>query len=88
MVAVYLTISVWPHGAAASETRTTTRALLGLVALQLIAGGMNVVLLAPVWLQLAHLLLADAVWIAYVFLAAERLAAPRFAVVHQYARPA
>ena len=35
---------------------------------------LNVLLLAPVWLQLVHLLLADAVWIAYVFLGAETLA--------------
>ena len=31
-------------------------------------------MLAPVWLQLLHLLLADLVWITYVFLGAELLA--------------
>jgi len=45
------------------------------VLLQLVAGVVNVGLLAPVWLQLVHLLLADAVWISYVFLGAEMLAA-------------
>jgi hypothetical protein len=29
----------------------------------------NVVLLAPVWLQLVHLLLADLVWIGFVLVA-------------------
>jgi heme A synthase len=33
----------------------------------------NVVLLAPVWLQLLHLLLADLLWIAFVILAASAL---------------
>jgi cytochrome c oxidase assembly protein subunit 15 len=43
-------------------------ALLSLV--QLAAGSLNIVLLAPVWMQLLHLLLADALWIALVLFAA------------------
>jgi heme A synthase len=88
MVAVYLTISVWPAATAGRGGSATARTLIALVAVQLAAGGLNVLVLAPVWLQLVHLLLADAVWIAYVFLAAERLAARPVAAVHQYARPA
>jgi heme A synthase len=34
---------------------------------------MNVVLLAPVWMQMLHLLLADLAWIALVLLAASAL---------------
>ena len=34
------------------------------VLLQMVAGLVNVMLLAPVWLQLVHLLLADVLWIA------------------------
>jgi heme A synthase len=37
---------------------------------QLVAGMINLGLLAPVWMQLVHLLLADLVWIALVMLAA------------------
>lgn len=37
---------------------------------QLVAGMINLGLLAPVWMQLIHLLLADLVWIALVLLAA------------------
>jgi len=37
-------------------------------------GLLNLVLLAPVWMQIVHLLLADAVWIALVLLAARALA--------------
>jgi cytochrome c oxidase assembly protein subunit 15 len=54
--------------------------LLGvLYALQLAAGVINLVLLAPVWMQLIHLLLADLVWIFLVRLSAAGLAedAPR-----------
>lgn len=48
----------------------------GLVFVQLLAGAVNVLLLAPVWLQLVHLLLADLLWIAAVLLGANALAAP------------
>jgi heme A synthase len=41
--------------------------------LQLFAGLINVILLAPVWLQLVHLLLADAVWIGLILFAATSL---------------
>jgi heme A synthase len=36
---------------------------------QLVAGFVNVLLLAPVWMQIVHLLLADTLWITYVLLA-------------------
>lgn len=48
-------------------------ALTILVIVQLAAGAVNVFLLAPVWLQLVHLLLADLVWIAAVILGASAL---------------
>ena len=38
------------------------------------AGLLNLVLLAPVWMQIVHLLLADVVWVALVLLAARALA--------------
>ncbi|MHB8734286.1 MAG: COX15/CtaA family protein [Terriglobales bacterium] len=44
--------------------------LLGLIVLQWTAGGLNIVLDAPVWLQLVHLLGADLVWITLVLLTA------------------
>lgn len=40
---------------------------------QLGVGALNLLLLAPVWMQLVHLLLADLVWMAFVVLAAESL---------------
>jgi heme A synthase len=57
--------------------RTTERlsyAAAALLGLQLVAGVVNVALLAPVWMQIIHLLLADGVWLALVLLAASALA--------------
>ncbi|HZJ53573.1 MAG TPA: COX15/CtaA family protein [Myxococcaceae bacterium] len=64
------------------SVRRAAVALGGLVLVQLIAGMVNLALLAPVWMQLVHLLLADAVWLAAVLLGASALAedAPRLAV--------
>ena len=44
---------------------------------QLAAGFVNVILLAPIWMQVLHLLLADLLWIASVLLAARVLARDR-----------
>lgn len=51
--------------------------VLGLVVLQLGVGVVNVLLAAPIWLQLVHLLLADIVWMTFVVLAADVLAPVR-----------
>lgn len=47
--------------------------LLVLVGAELLAGALNLALLAPVWMQLLHLALADLTWIALVLLAAASL---------------
>lgn len=52
------------------------RGVTALAATQLVAGVINVMLLAPVWMQLLHLLLADALWIALVLLGAVVLRRP------------
>lgn len=49
------------------------RSVVLLVFVQLLAGVANVLLLAPVWLQLVHLLLADLLWISLVVLSASAL---------------
>jgi heme A synthase len=55
------------------HTRRFTRTLTTLVLVQLGAGVVNVLLLAPVWMQMVHLLLADLVWIVLVWLTAVAL---------------
>ncbi len=50
-----------------------SRVLTGIFVTQLLVGLANVALLAPVAIQLVHLLLADAVWVGLVLLAATTL---------------
>jgi heme A synthase len=59
-----------------ATTRRLGAALTGLVVIQLLAGATNVALMAPVWMQLLHLLLADLVWITLVLFAGHMLAQP------------
>lgn len=54
-------------------TRRLAIGMSGLFVTQLAVGSLNVVLLAPVWMQLVHLLLADLVWILLVLLTAAAL---------------
>ncbi len=53
----------------ASRNRSSTLGLGALALIQIAVGFVNVALLAPVWLQLTHLLIADAIWITLVMLA-------------------
>lgn len=48
--------------------------LTGVFLFQLVVGAVNVYLLAPIWMQLFHLLVAQIVWLALVLLGAEVLA--------------
>jgi heme A synthase len=58
------------------STRRLARALIIVVGVQLVAGFINVILLAPVWMQIVHLLLADVMWIAAILLGATALTQP------------
>jgi heme A synthase len=58
------------------DTRLAAGIAMALVGIQLAAGMTNLFLLAPVWMQLVHLLLADLLWISVVLLAAVMLAPP------------
>lgn len=59
------------------QTSALANVLRALFALQLTAGALNIVLLAPTWMQLVHLLLADLVWLALVLFAASLLESAR-----------
>lgn len=74
MTALYLAPSVWRFADRRPLNRPVAHVLIALLGGQLALGGLNVLLLAPVWLQLVHLLVADAIWVAYVLLAADVLA--------------
>lgn len=57
--------------------RRAANAVKLLVLAQWVGGLVNVALLAPVWMQLVHLLLADLTWVALVLLGAAALAVPQ-----------
>ncbi|MBI3242646.1 MAG: COX15/CtaA family protein [Chloroflexi bacterium] len=56
------------------KVKRLAMALIGMVVAQWAAGLINVFLLAPVWMQIVHLLLADTVWILLVLMVAGVLA--------------
>ena len=60
------------QGALPHVNRTSYWLQIGIVT-QLIGGVMNILLLAPTWMQLVHLLLADVVMILFVIVAVESL---------------
>jgi cytochrome c oxidase assembly protein subunit 15 len=74
---------------AANVRSRLSRWLLGLIAAQIVLGIADVLLLAPVWMQVLHLLFADLYWITLVAACSPALArlvpdkrpAPRHAAV-------
>jgi cytochrome c oxidase assembly protein subunit 15 len=73
LAVVTAAIAWWKLGTRARSPEA--RAVVGLVGVMLVTGAVNVALGVPVWMQLVHLALADALWISYVFLAAKTLEA-------------
>jgi heme A synthase len=61
--AVYLALAV--------RGRKGGHAVLALIPIQLAAGILNWILLAPVWMQIVHLLIGDLLWIALVLVVLE-----------------
>lgn len=62
----------WAHGGRVERLGIL---LVWLVGLQIGLGFVNVLLLAPIWMQLVHLLFADLLWVAFVFFSVEAIAA-------------
>ena len=60
-----------------NQIRRIGNSLLGLVGIQLGLGMLNIILLAPLWMQMIHLLTADLVWIGLVLFSAALLAVER-----------
>ncbi len=76
-VGIFLAVLAgWFKSQAAENFRVKRWAnvLTGLIFVQFAAGLLTLLTLAPIIMQLVHLFLADAVWIAFVFLAASILA--------------
>jgi len=84
-VAVGIFLMMLALRALSSETSAAARRLakylLALILLQFAFGLITVLLLAPVWMQVLHLLTADLVWIMLVMLSAEKLGCSQHAAV-------
>ena len=76
LAVVAASIGWWASGRLGGRRSRAGKALPLLVGLMLISGALNVALGVPVWMQLVHLLLADALWIAYVLASAQALQVP------------
>lgn len=72
---VLLLATIWPTTMAVNTPRASRWAsyLLALFFGQMALGLLNLWLLAPVWLQVIHLLMADLIWIVLILFAAEAL---------------
>lgn len=75
VAATFVARSIAARGSA--EVRRWARALQGLFLLQMTIGVINLVLLAPIAVQLVHLLVADLYWMAAVLFGAAALAEQR-----------
>lgn len=69
IVTILLILSMLKFGLKgnAEQQNKLSNLLVGLFLLQLFLGGLNVLLLAPIWMQIIHLLVADLIWICFVF---------------------
>lgn len=77
MTAYLMTIAWVVHRyVPATATRRLAITNIALFGVQLAIGGMNVFLMAPLWMQLVHLLLALIIWMTMVLLTIEALALP------------
>ncbi len=71
---IWAAASMFRRSSGPFPVRSAGTRVIELITFQLAVGAVNVALLAPVWMQLFHLLMADVVWIAVVLLALESTA--------------
>jgi protoheme IX farnesyltransferase len=62
------------HLRPSENVKRFSQAVGGMFLLQMCAGLLNLLMLAPIWMQLVHLLLADLLWVSMVLLCASALA--------------
>ena len=62
--------------------------IMALFAMQMLLGGINVLLQAPLWLQIVHLLVTDLIWIGLVIFASQSLGTRQTPAVTAFRRDA
>lgn len=73
LAVVVVAVGWWVASRAAPPRTRWSTAIPILVGLMMLTGLANVALGVPVWMQLVHLALADALWVAYVLVSADAL---------------
>lgn len=75
-LALAVLVGAWVVASRDARSRRLAGWVPALVGLMAVSGVVNVVAGVPLWAQLAHLALADVLWIVFVFLAARALSVP------------
>jgi len=81
---IWAAAGIW-RGPDRGATRNAAGVVVGLTVLQLIAGAVNISLLAPVAMQLFHLFMADMLWICLIWLTLKTAQQP--AALEDFSRP-
>jgi cytochrome c oxidase assembly protein subunit 15 len=76
IAACYVLWVIWRSSTGRNRFSRSAIALITLVFMQVVIGMTNVLLLAPVWIQIAHLFVADALWILLVLASADLVLEP------------
>jgi cytochrome c oxidase assembly protein subunit 15 len=71
VAACYVLCVIWRSSTGRNRFSRSALALITLLLMQVVIGMTNVLFLAPVWIQIAHLFVADALWILLVLAAAD-----------------
>lgn len=87
-VVLIFTAAITRSWKASKRTQQFSASLIVLALLQLGAGLVNLLLHAPIWLQIVHLLLSDLIWISLVLLTYTALAQPAREALETVLRPA
>jgi cytochrome c oxidase assembly protein subunit 15 len=67
----YVLWAIWRSSTRRNRFSRSAIALITLLVMQIVIGMTNVLFLVPVWIQIAHLFAADAVWILLVLVSAD-----------------
>jgi cytochrome c oxidase assembly protein subunit 15 len=76
IAASYVLWIIWRSSTLRNRFSRSAIALITLVFIQVVIGMTNVLLLAPVWIQIAHLIVADALWILLVLASSDLVLEP------------
>lgn len=71
VLTIFLILAMLKYGLHinSEENKKLSNLIVVFFLLQLFLGGLNVVLLAPIWMQIIHLLVANLIWISFVLFA-------------------